>query len=212
MYLTKKTCKCLLFLLYSKGYQTSRVCILIIILLSYLMNKKMLWVFTLGLTSLILAGCGTKAPTQSTDTLALAECLTAKGAVMYGTDRCPHCQNQKKLFGDAFEKINFVNCDPDQDKAICDIAGVRWYPTWKFTDGTVLEGTQTLAALSSAGQCTVTDTQANLQESNEVDMVEEDDVLESNESTDLSIVENSTGADDAAELIIQEVTTTGETN
>ncbi len=57
----------------------------------------------------------------------LALCLTQKGVIMYGTERCPHCQNQKKLFGDAFASIHYVDCDlaPWQCKA----ANITGYPT-----------------------------------------------------------------------------------
>ena len=109
----------------------------------------------MGLVTLVLAGCGA-ASSSSDENLALAECLTSKGAIMYGTDRCPHCQNQKKLFGfAAFEKVNFVDCD--KEKNVCTLAGVTGYPTWKFADGTVLQGTQTLEMLASAGACSADD-------------------------------------------------------
>lgn len=120
------------------------------------MNKKTWWILALWAVVLVLSGCGTAATTSSTETVALAECLSAKGAIMYGTERCPHCQNQKKLFGEAFEKINFVDCD--KEKNVCQLAWVTGYPTWKFADGTVLQGTQTLEILSSAASCSIDST------------------------------------------------------
>ena len=39
-----------------------------------------------------------------------AKCLTEKGLVMYGTDWCPHCQNQKALLGDSFDYITSRAC------------------------------------------------------------------------------------------------------
>jgi len=57
----------------------------------------------------------------------LALCLTQKGVIMYGTERCPHCQNQKKLFGDAFSSIHYVDCD--LSPAQCQAANITGYPT-----------------------------------------------------------------------------------
>ena len=54
----------------------------------------------------------------------LANCLTEKGAVMYGTEWCSHCQNQKKSFGKSFEYIDNLDevdrllNDLDSDKRI----------------------------------------------------------------------------------------------
>ena len=33
------------------------------------------------------------------DPAALAKCLTSKDVKMYGTSWCPHCNNQKEMFG-----------------------------------------------------------------------------------------------------------------
>ncbi len=57
----------------------------------------------------------------------LALCLSQKGVIMYGTERCPHCQNQKKLFGDAFASIRYVDCDLSPWQ--CQAAKVTGYPT-----------------------------------------------------------------------------------
>lgn len=57
----------------------------------------------------------------------LALCLTQKGVIMYGTERCPHCQNQKKLFGDAFGSIHYVDCDLSPWQ--CQAANITGYPT-----------------------------------------------------------------------------------
>ena len=73
---------------------------------------------------------------------------------MYGTNRCSHCQNQKELFGyEAFSKINFVDCD--KQKNVCALEGVQGYPTWKFANGSRLEGEQTFEALAQAAGCSV---------------------------------------------------------
>ena len=44
--------------------------------------------------------------------LGLANHLTMIGAQMFGAYWCPHCQEQKKKFGDAFSAVDYVECDP----------------------------------------------------------------------------------------------------
>ncbi len=82
----------------------------------------------------------------------LAKCLTEKGVVMYGTDWCPHCQNQKKQFGNSFQYVNFKNCD--FNKVLCDANNVTGYPTW-ISKGKRLEGEQSFEALASMAGCEV---------------------------------------------------------
>ena len=79
-----------------------------------------------------------------------ATCLTDSGAVMYGTDWCSHCQAQKAMFGNSFEKIDFVNCDFDKDA--CLISGVTGYPTWVI-DGQNYPGQKPLTELSRLSGC-----------------------------------------------------------
>jgi len=84
----------------------------------------------------------------------LAKCLTRKGVVMYGSETCPHCQDQKRLFGKSFRYVTFVNCELDaaaQDA--CKIAGVVGYPTWTFPVGPKSEGLQALSALADRTEC-----------------------------------------------------------
>jgi uncharacterized membrane protein len=77
--------------------------------------------------------------------IALAKHLTAIGAKEYGAFWCPHCFEQKQLFGkEAFAEINYVECDPNgknpQPQA-CVAAGIQSYPTWEI-NGEVFRGTQ----------------------------------------------------------------------
>jgi uncharacterized membrane protein/glutaredoxin len=64
---------------------------------------------------------------------ALAKHLRASGAVMYGAFWCPHCQEQKALFGDAAKDLPYVECDPggiNPRPDLCEKAGVKAFPTW----------------------------------------------------------------------------------
>jgi len=79
-----------------------------------------------------------------------AACLTQKGAVMYGTDWCSHCQAQKQMFGTAFKSVTFVNCDYTR---ACQDKNISGYPTWILADGTRLEGDQPLGLLGEKTGC-----------------------------------------------------------
>jgi len=57
-----------------------------------------------------------------------AKYLTEQGVKMYGTEWCSHCKNQKKLFGNSFQYVDYVDCD--KNKKVCIDAGVEGYPTW----------------------------------------------------------------------------------
>jgi uncharacterized membrane protein len=66
---------------------------------------------------------------------ALATHLAKSGAVFYGAYWCPHCQEQKDLFGSAASRLPYVECDPkgkNPQAARCEAAGVRVFPTWVF--------------------------------------------------------------------------------
>lgn len=79
-----------------------------------------------------------------------AQCLTEKGAVMYGTEWCSHCQEQKAEFGKSFEYVSFIDCD--ESKGECLKAGVEGYPTWVI-DGTKYLGKQELFRLAYLTGC-----------------------------------------------------------
>jgi len=83
-----------------------------------------------------------------------AQCLTDKGAVMYGAEWCSHCKAQKAAFGDSFRLIKYVEC-PDNTQ-LCIDKGVQGYPTWLIGTSTKLEGfdeNKTMKELSDATGC-----------------------------------------------------------
>ena len=79
-----------------------------------------------------------------------AQCLTEKGAVMYGAYWCSHCKAQKQAFGTAFKSIKYIECT--EDPKSCEIAGIQGYPTGKVGDE-VLIGEQPLEFLAEKPQC-----------------------------------------------------------
>ncbi len=108
--------------------------------------KKLIFSFLFIL--IILSGCA-KGPGKY-DTF--AKCLTEKGATMYGTEWCSHCQSQKKMFGDSFQYIDFVDCD--KDRSACFQAFVNGYPTWRINEENY-PGEQSLYRLASLTGCEV---------------------------------------------------------
>lgn len=85
-----------------------------------------------------------------------AKCLTAKGTKMYGAWWCPHCKDQKEMFGNAFQYVNYIECSPPGEKTqneVCKQAGLKGYPTWQFADGTRADGTVHLEALAEKTGC-----------------------------------------------------------
>jgi len=116
------------------------------------MKKKHLIIGGIGVVVLSIAGYFVVNANSTYTTEDFAECLSSADIVMYGTDWCTHCADQKKMFGDAFSEINFVNCDFNPEE--CDAAGIQGYPTWKIGDELLGNpGVKTFLELATAGEC-----------------------------------------------------------
>ena len=83
--------------------------------------------------------------------IALANHLTQIGAKEYIAWWCPHCHEQKQLFGkEAYSKINHVECDPSGQNPrpdLCQAAKVQSYPSWEI-NGQLYSGVQSLEQLA----------------------------------------------------------------
>ena len=82
--------------------------------------------------------------------LGLANHLTEIGAQMFGAYWCPHCQEQKKKFGDAFSAVDYVECDPGGENPrtqLCLDNDIEAFPTWIINDEHHL-GVHSLAELA----------------------------------------------------------------
>lgn len=79
-------------------------------------------------------------------------CLTDGGAVFYGTEWCGHCQNQKEMFENSIDLVNFVDCDVNSD--ICKEEGINLYPTWVI-EGEKYPGVQKFSRLSYLTGCEI---------------------------------------------------------
>ena len=87
-----------------------------------------------------------------------AQCLSAKQAKMYGLFWCPHCIEQKEMFGDAFHYVPYAECAIKGSSEItteCKIAGVKMFPSWQFGMDTPKEGVLSLEALSDKTGCSL---------------------------------------------------------
>jgi hypothetical protein len=91
-----------------------------------------------------------------TDLEPFAQCLKDKGAVFYGAFWCPHCHNQKAMFGTAAGMLPYVECSAPSGRVqleVCKEKGVTGYPTWVFADGSRLEGEVKLETLAEKTGC-----------------------------------------------------------
>lgn len=85
-----------------------------------------------------------------------AQCLASKQAKMYGLYWCPHCIEQKQMFGDAFHYVPYVECAIKGSRELatpCKIAGVKLFPSWQFGDEPPKEGVLSLEAISDKTGC-----------------------------------------------------------
>jgi Zn ribbon nucleic-acid-binding protein len=66
---------------------------------------------------------------------AFARCLAEKQVKMYGAYWCPHCSEQKEMFGASFNNVPYVECGiPGQrgETQECKDMGIKRFPTWVF--------------------------------------------------------------------------------
>ncbi len=106
-----------------------------------------------ALTVLVLvAGYAISTPKAAAQDYAegLAKHLSATGAKFYGAFWCPHCADQKALFGKAASLLPYVECDrrsPIGQPTLCVDRQIRAFPTWEIA-GQRIEGVLSLADLA----------------------------------------------------------------
>jgi|SRR3989338_3441715 len=118
------------------------------------MNNKWTWG---GLVIVVLFGLWIwQAEKQPGKLDTFASCLKDKGAVFYGAFWCPHCVNQKALFGKSAKLLPYVECSTPDSKGqfpICVEKEIKNYPTWIFADNSILTGEVELTTLSEKTGC-----------------------------------------------------------
>ncbi|MFM7085953.1 MAG: vitamin K epoxide reductase family protein [Cyanobium sp.] len=84
-------------------------------------------------------------------TLALADHLTRTGARMYTAYWCPHCHEQKEMFGkEASARLTIIECAPDgrnSQAALCNAKQIQGFPSWEI-NGKLDSGVKPLARLA----------------------------------------------------------------
>jgi|SRR5580658_2828873 hypothetical protein len=89
---------------------------------------------------------------------AFAQCLAAKQAKMYGLSWCPHCVDQKEMFGEAFHYVPYVECGiaaTKDETPECKAGGLKLFPSWQFGTEPPKEGVLSLEALSDKTGCSL---------------------------------------------------------
>ncbi len=81
----------------------------------------------------------------------LAKHIQSRGGVMYSAYWCPHCHDQKEMFGkEAVEKLSIIECakDGQNNKSdLCERKGVNAYPSWEI-NGKIESGVKSLEELA----------------------------------------------------------------
>lgn len=119
------------------------------------MQKIKVWQIIAGLIA-IAAALLTYQAFQSNKLGPFTACLKDKGVIFYGAFWCPHCQNQKKLFGSAASGLPYIECstpDGQSQLQVCKDQKIENYPTWVFADGSRLTGEVPLKNLSEKSGC-----------------------------------------------------------
>lgn len=93
------------------------------------------------------AGCSQTQQPDNLDTF--AQCLTENWATMYWSKTCPHCLEQKEMFGDSFQYIDYVECTEEFERC----ANLRGVPAREFSDGSIVEWRQALETLATLTNC-----------------------------------------------------------
>ena len=115
-------------------------------------------IVTLVVVAVVLGGAFYVIKNKSGAHDVLAKCLAEKQVKMYGLYWCEHCAEQKTMFGSSFKYVPYVECGikgsrNEQPQCIQD--GIKNFPTWKFPDGSLAEGTRPLEFISQKSGCSL---------------------------------------------------------
>tara|TARA_Y100000589_G_scaffold275132_1_gene269134 strand:- start:513 stop:1070 length:558 start_codon:yes stop_codon:yes gene_type:complete len=88
---------------------------------------------------------------SSKEVINFAEYLRDNNIVMYSAYWCPHCNDQKQLFGKkAVEELIIIECSKDGKNnkyKLCQEKGIEGFPSWEI-DNEIYSGTRSLRELA----------------------------------------------------------------
>jgi hypothetical protein len=87
-----------------------------------------------------------------------AKCLASRQARMYGLYWCPHCAEQKAMFGKAFQYVPYVECaikDSHELAPACKAADIKLFPSWQFDSTPPIPGVFPMQELSDKTGCSL---------------------------------------------------------
>ena len=90
--------------------------------------------------------------TSSSPKVKFAKFLSENNIVMYSAYWCPHCHDQKQLFGkEAVKELKVVECakdGKDNEYELCQTKGISGFPSWEI-NGEIISGTRDLNELAT---------------------------------------------------------------
>lgn len=122
--------------------------VLVLILASFKFIVAQQWPADEGSKSVLTEQGDNK--TAATTREDFVNCLKESGLIMYGSNSCEYCRQQKKMFGSQFEELNFVNCEFEKD--LCESKGITAYPVWEIGTQRAI-GIQNFEQLSQLANC-----------------------------------------------------------
>lgn len=119
-----------------------------------MMKKHGWWIITLiligGFISLLVVQANRPGKYDT-----FAQCVADSGAKFYGAWWCPHCHEQKILFGRSAKLLPYVECQTKsrEQLAVCQEANIQSFPTWVYADGARITGVEQFADLAAKTGC-----------------------------------------------------------
>tara|TARA_Y100000589_G_C27104805_1_gene609616 strand:+ start:113 stop:658 length:546 start_codon:yes stop_codon:yes gene_type:complete len=94
---------------------------------------------------------------SSKEKINFAKYLSDKNIKMYSAYWCPHCNDQKQLFGKkAVDELTIIECakdGKDNQYELCEEKGIEGFPSWEIDDE-IYSGTRSLAELAEISNYT----------------------------------------------------------
>lgn len=83
-------------------------------------------------------------------------CISDAGFKFYGAYWCPHCNDQKDMFGKSAKGLPYIECSLPNNAgqtAECARAGITSYPTWELPSGKRVLGLLSIQELATLSNC-----------------------------------------------------------